>query len=115
MAKEVNKSRKVLANNSSYYTMTQPEQHPPWLPLFISLELYTPGVLPELAMTGLPVCCSCATLFNAKAVKMQKEAHLVILSDLADKVREGFIDVDALFGGCFDEFTAKVFGEVATL
>jgi len=46
---------------------------------------------------------------------MPQEAHLVILSDLADKVCESFVDVDALFGGRFDKFAAKVFCEVTAL
>ena len=46
---------------------------------------------------------------------MPQEAYLVILSDLADKVYESFIDVDVLFGRRFDKFAAKAFCEVTTL
>ena len=41
--------------------------------------------------------------------------YLIVLPDLADDVVEGVVDVDAGFGGGFDEFAAEGAGEVATL
>ena len=46
---------------------------------------------------------------------MPQEAHLFILSDLADKLYESFIDVDAQFGGRFDKFAAELSCKVTTL
>ena len=46
---------------------------------------------------------------------MPQEAHLFILSDLADKLYESFIDVDAQFGGRFDEFAAELSCKIKTL
>jgi hypothetical protein len=36
---------------------------------------------------------------------------LVVAADLADEVVEGVLDVDAGFGGGFDEFAAELAGE----
>jgi len=40
---------------------------------------------------------------------------LVVPSDLTDKDNEGFVDVDAHFGGGFDELAAEVLGKVTAL
>lgn len=40
---------------------------------------------------------------------------LVVLSDLADEVRESLVDVDALLGRRFNEFATKVFCKISAL
>ena len=41
--------------------------------------------------------------------------HLVILADLPNKLAEGLVDIDPLLSRGFDEFAAKVFGEITAL
>jgi hypothetical protein len=43
------------------------------------------------------------------------EIYPVISADFADDSREGFVDVEPLFGGCLDAFTVKASRKLSSL
>jgi Na+(H+)/acetate symporter ActP len=70
------------------------------------------GTLARLAHVHLALWCAGAKRAGAGGVR----GHLlVVAADLADEVVEGVLDVDAGFGGGFDELAAELAGERFTL
>lgn len=66
------------------------------------------GVLGRIAHVHLALWCAGAERAGAGGVR----GHLlVVATDLADEVVEGVLDVDAGFGGGFDELAAELAGE----